>query len=67
MIIMQKNIDDRDGFKIAQDPAIGTVPNDVSLRIEKTDEKLPYIQIEKEAKGNHSEVRQRAEQIKIQL
>jgi phage shock protein PspC (stress-responsive transcriptional regulator) len=62
-----KNIDDRDGFKIAQDPAGNEVlySNDVSLRIEKTDEKLPYIQIEKEAKGESlSEARQRAEQIK---
>jgi hypothetical protein len=39
--------------------------NDVSLRIESTDEKSPYIQIEKEAKGKSlSEARQRAEQIK---
>ncbi|WP_016990440.1 PspC domain-containing protein [Flavobacterium sp. ACAM 123] len=62
-----KNIDDRNGFKIAQDPAGKEVlySNDVSLRIEKTDEKLAYIQIEKEAKGKSlSEARQRAEQIK---
>jgi phage shock protein PspC (stress-responsive transcriptional regulator) len=62
-----KNIDDRDDFKIAQDPS-GTemlYSNDVSLRIESTDEKSPYIQIEKEAKGKSlSEARQRAEQIK---
>ena len=37
----------------------------VRLRIEKTDEKLPYIQIEKEAKGKSlSEAKQRAEKIK---
>ena len=62
-----KNVDDRDDFKIAQDPNGTEVmySNDVSLRIESTDEKLPYIQIEKEAKGKSlSEARQRAEQIK---
>jgi phage shock protein PspC (stress-responsive transcriptional regulator) len=62
-----KNIDDHDGFKIAQDPAGNEVlySNDVSLRITKTDEKLPYIQIDKEAKGESlSTARQRAEQIK---
>jgi phage shock protein PspC (stress-responsive transcriptional regulator) len=62
-----KNIDDHDGFKIAQDPAGNEVlySNDVSLKITKTDEKLPYIQIDKEAKGESlSTARQRAEQIK---
>ncbi|MEZ7497166.1 PspC domain-containing protein [Flavobacterium sp. Arc3] len=62
-----KNIDDRDDFKIAQDPSGAEVlySNDVSLKIESTDEKLPYIQIEKEAKGKSiAEARKRAEQIK---
>lgn len=62
-----KNVDDRDDFKIAQDLS-GTdilYSNDVSLRIQSTDEKVAYIQIEKEAKGKSlSEARQRAEQIK---
>ena len=39
--------------------------NEVSFRIEQTDEKLPYIQIEKEARGKSlSEAKQRAEKIK---
>ncbi|NGY37565.1 PspC domain-containing protein [Flavobacterium sp. XN-5] len=62
-----KNVDDRDDFKIAQNPS-GTdilYSNDVSLRIQSTDEKVAYIQIEKEAKGKSlSEARLRAEQIK---
>jgi len=62
-----KNVDDRDDFKIAQDIS-GTdllYSNDVSLRIQSTDEKVAYIQIEKEAKGKSlSEARLRAEQIK---
>ena len=62
-----KNVDDRNDFKIAQDLTGLEVlySNDVSLRIESTDEQLPYIQVEKEAKGKSlSEARQRAEQIK---
>jgi phage shock protein PspC (stress-responsive transcriptional regulator) len=62
-----KNIEDRNDFKIAQD-SIGTdviYSNEVSIKIEYTDEKLAYIQIEKEAKGESlSEARKRAEQIK---
>jgi hypothetical protein len=39
--------------------------NDVRFRIEKTDGRIPYIQIEKEAKGKSlSEARKKAEQIK---
>lgn len=38
--------------------------NNVSLRIEKTDEKMPYLQIEKEAKGKTlSDAKSRAEKI----
>ena len=62
-----KNVNDRDDFKITQDAAGADViySNDVRFRIEKTDEKLAYLQIEKEAKGKSlSEARQRAEQIK---
>jgi phage shock protein PspC (stress-responsive transcriptional regulator) len=62
-----KNVGDRNDFKIVQDPSGTNViySNDVRFRIEKTDEKLPYVQIEKEAKGKSlSEARQRAQQIK---
>ena len=62
-----KNINDRNDFIISQD-STGTdviYSNEVSLKIEKTNEKLPYIQIEKEAKGKSlSEAKKRAEQIK---
>ena len=62
-----KNIDDRDDFKITQDSTDNDViySNDVRFRIEKTDEKVAYIQIEKEAKGKSlSEAKQRAKEIK---
>jgi phage shock protein PspC (stress-responsive transcriptional regulator) len=62
-----KNVGDHNDFKIVQDPSGTNViySNDVRFRIEKTDEKLPYVQIEKEAKGKSlSEARQRAQQIK---
>ncbi len=62
-----KNINDRNNFKITQDSTGNDViySNNVSLKIVKTDTKLPYIQIEKEAKGKTlSEAKQRAEQIK---
>ena len=62
-----KNVDDRNGFLVTQD-STGTdiiYSNDVRLRIERTDEKTPYIQIEKEAKGKSlAEAKRRAEQIK---
>ena len=62
-----KNLEDRNNFMITQD-STGTdiiYSNEVSLKIERTDEKLPYIQIEKEAKGKSlSEAKKRAEQIK---
>jgi phage shock protein PspC (stress-responsive transcriptional regulator) len=62
-----KNIDEQTDFKIAQDSTKTDViySNNVSFRIEKTDSKLPYIQVEKEAKGKSiSEAKLRAEQIK---
>jgi phage shock protein PspC (stress-responsive transcriptional regulator) len=62
-----KNIHDNNDFMVTQDSTNTDIiySNEVSLRIEKTDEKLPYIQIEKEAKGKSlSEAKQRAEQIK---
>lgn len=62
-----KSTNNHNDFLITQDSANTDViySNDVRLRIVKTVEKLPYIQIEKEAKGKSlSEARQRAEQIK---
>ncbi|MFV8370211.1 PspC domain-containing protein [Flavobacterium sp. LB2R40] len=62
-----KNVEDRNDFMVTQDSTGNDViySNQVSFRIEKTDEKLPYIQIEKEAKGKSlSEAKRRAEQIK---
>ena len=62
-----KNIEDRDSFKITQDSLNNDIiySNEVSLKIERTDAQLPYIQIEKEAKGNSlSDARKRAELIK---
>ena len=62
-----KNVEDRNDFMVTQD-STGTdiiYSNEVSFKIEKTDEKLPYLQIEKEARGKSlSEAKQRAEQIK---
>ncbi|TDE07855.1 PspC domain-containing protein [Flavobacterium sandaracinum] len=62
-----KNVEDRNDFMVTQD-STGTdiiYSNEVSFKIEKTEEKLPYLQIEKEARGKSlSEAKQRAEQIK---
>ncbi|WP_291102975.1 MULTISPECIES: PspC domain-containing protein [unclassified Flavobacterium] len=62
-----KSIDDHNDFKITQD-STGTdviYSNEVRFKIVQTDEKLPYIQIEKEAKGKTlSEAKQRAVKIK---
>jgi len=62
-----KNVEDRNDFMVTQD-STGTdiiYSNEVSFKIEKTDEKLPYLQIEKEARGKSlSEAKNRAEQIK---
>jgi len=62
-----KNLNDRNDFMVTQD-STGTdiiYSNEVSLKIERTDEKSPYIQIEKQAKGKSlSEAKKRAEQIK---
>jgi phage shock protein PspC (stress-responsive transcriptional regulator) len=62
-----KNVDDRNNFLVTQDSTNTDIiySNDIHLRIEGTDEKLPYLQIEKEAKGKSlSEAKKRAEQIK---
>jgi phage shock protein PspC (stress-responsive transcriptional regulator) len=61
-----KNLDDRNNFRITQDSANTDViySNDVRFAIKKTEQRLPYIKIEKEAKGKSlSEAKQRAEQI----
>ncbi|MCF6141523.1 PspC domain-containing protein [Flavobacterium sp. K77] len=62
-----KNIDDRNDFIVTQD-STGTdiiYSTEVSIRIEKTNEKVAYIQIEKEARGKSlSEAKNRAEAIK---
>ncbi len=62
-----KNVEERNNFMITQDSTgIDIIySNEVRFKIEKTDEKLPYIQIEKEAKGKSlAEAKKRAEQIK---
>jgi phage shock protein PspC (stress-responsive transcriptional regulator) len=62
-----KDIDDRDDFKLTQDENNHEIiySNDVSIQVMKTDALLPYLQVEKLAKGkNANEARQRAEKIK---
>ena len=48
-----KNVNDHTNFQIAQDSADQRVlySNNVRFTIEKTDEKMPYLQVEKQAKG----------------
>lgn len=62
-----KNIDERDDLMVTED-STGTeiiYSNDVHIRIEKTNEKVAYLQIEKEASGvTLLEAKKRAEQIK---
>ncbi|WP_281337236.1 PspC domain-containing protein [Flavobacterium eburneipallidum] len=62
-----KNIDDRNDFKITLDSAGNKViySNDVNFRIAQSDDKLAYIQIEREARGaTLFEAKKRAEKIK---
>lgn len=62
-----RNIDDNNNFKIKLDSAGNDViySNNIRFRIAQTDQELPYIQVEKEAKGkNLFEAKQRAEKIK---
>lgn len=62
-----KSIHEHDDFKITLDSTGNDViySNNVGFKIEKTDEKTPYIQIEREAKGTTLlEAKQRAEKIK---
>ena len=62
-----KSINDHNNFKITQDSIGNDViySNQVRFKIERTDEILPYLQIEKEAKGSSlSDAKKRAELIK---
>ena len=62
-----KNINEHNDFMITQDSSNANViySNQVRISVLKTDEKLPYLQIEKEAKGKTlSEARKTAEKIK---
>lgn len=65
-----KSINEHDNFKITQDSLNNDViySNEVSFKIERTDQKLPYLQIEKEAKGNSlSDAKKRAQLIQYSL
>ncbi|PVX45008.1 phage shock protein C (PspC) family protein [Flavobacterium sp. 103] len=62
-----KNVNDRNDFMITKDSSNNDIiySNQVSIRIEKSDEKYAYIQIEKEAKGKSlSEAKKRADAIR---
>jgi phage shock protein PspC (stress-responsive transcriptional regulator) len=62
-----KDIDDNDFFKVKLDSAGNDViySNNIRFKVAQTDDALPYIQIEKEAKGKTLfEAKQRAEKIK---
>jgi len=62
-----KNIDDNHDFLIAQDSTGKEIiySNNIRFQVMRTDEKTPYIQIEKEAQGrSFQEAKLRAEQIK---
>ena len=61
-----KNVNEQTDFQIAQDSADQSVlySNNVRITIEKTDENLPYLQIEKKAKGRNLGVaKEKAEKI----
>jgi phage shock protein PspC (stress-responsive transcriptional regulator) len=62
-----KDVDDRHEFMITKDSLNNDIiySNEVGIRIEKSDEKYAYIQIEKEAKGKSlSEAKRRADAIR---
>lgn len=62
-----KNIDDNENFKFVQDSSSNEMiySNNVRLEILNTDEKMPYVQIEKMARGkSFQDAKQRAEKIK---
>lgn len=61
-----KNVNEQTDFQIAQDSSDQSVlySNNVRITIEKTDENLPYLQIEKKAKGRNLGVaKEKAEKI----
>ncbi|MBP6181940.1 PspC domain-containing protein [Flavobacterium sp.] len=65
-----KSINDRENFKFVQDSANTELiySNNVSFQILHTDEKLPFIQIEKMARGkSFQDAKQRAEKIKYAI
>jgi hypothetical protein len=65
-----KDINDRESFKFVQDSANTQLiySNNVRLEILRTDEKLPFIQIEKMARGkSFQDAKQRAEKIKYAI
>lgn len=60
------DLDDNDNFRLVQDDAKKALiySNNIRFEIEKTDEKTPYIQIEKTARGkSFQEAKKRAEKI----
>lgn len=62
-----KNIDDNENFKFVQDSSNNEMiySNNVRLEILHTDEKMPYVQIERMARGkSFQDAKQRAEKIK---
>ncbi|MFV7236817.1 PspC domain-containing protein [Flavobacterium sp. ZB4R12] len=65
-----KSINDRENFKFVQDSANAQLiySNNVRLQILHTDEKLPFIQIEKMARGkSFQDAKKRAEKIKYTI
>ncbi|MFV5689052.1 PspC domain-containing protein [Flavobacterium sp. ZT3R25] len=65
-----KSINDRENFKFVQDSANNELiySNNVRLQILHTDEKLPFIQIEKMARGkSFQDAKKRAEKIKYSI
>lgn len=65
-----KNINDKTDYKYTQDENNNAViySNDVSIKVLKTDEKLPYLQIEKLSVGNSPvEAKKKAEKIKYKF
>lgn len=63
-----KNVDDNDNFKFVQDAGNNQLiySNNISFEILKTDEKTPYFQIERKARGkSFQEAKKRAEKIQF--
>jgi len=62
-----KNVEERNNFMVTQDSLNNDIiySNEVSIKIEKSEEKFAYLQIEKESKGKSlSEAKKRADAIK---